>query len=88
MVNILLMWNRGQGVFSYVCCDHQDDHAIASYERAAQAQALGITKAEIVPVTLEGRKGQGPTIVSQDEECHKVCSTTMQLTPVLFWRWS
>jgi acetyl-CoA C-acetyltransferase len=22
MVNILLMWNRGQGVFSYVCCDH------------------------------------------------------------------
>ncbi|KAH9565733.1 hypothetical protein CY35_04G092900 [Sphagnum magellanicum] len=49
----------------------QDDHAIASYERAARAQALGITKAEIVPVTLEGRKGQGPTVVSQDEECYK-----------------
>jgi hypothetical protein len=35
-------------------------------------------------VTLEGRKRQGPTIVFQDEECYKVCSTTMQLTPILF----
>ncbi|KAG0606651.1 hypothetical protein M758_9G158300 [Ceratodon purpureus] len=48
--------------------DAQDEHAIASYERAAAAQALGVTKGEIVPVTIEGKK---PVTVSHDEECLK-----------------
>lgn len=43
-----------------------------SYERAAAAQAKGIFKSEIVPVTVEGRKGRPPTAVTADEEVSKV----------------
>jgi len=43
----------------------QDDYAIESYRRAAQAWASGAFDNEIVPVTTTGRK---PTVIKIDEE--------------------
>jgi acetyl-CoA C-acetyltransferase len=46
--------------------EDQDRYAAESYRRALQAIASGRFDAEIVPVTIPGRKGD-PTIFSQDE---------------------
>ena len=44
----------------------QDDFAVASYQRAQEAQKNCNFKAQVVPVEVPGRKG--PTIVDKDEE--------------------
>ncbi len=44
----------------------QDEFAIESYKKALAAQENGWFEDELVPVTVEGRKG--PTVVSRDEE--------------------
>lgn len=44
----------------------QDEHAAESYRRALEAQKLGTFKAEIVPVTVPGKKGD--VVVDADEE--------------------
>ncbi|HDZ19761.1 hypothetical protein LCGC14_0016060 [marine sediment metagenome] len=44
----------------------QDEFAIESYKKALAAQEKGYFEDELVPVTIEGRKG--PTVVSRDEE--------------------
>ncbi|KAI8364360.1 Thiolase, N-terminal domain-containing protein [Radiomyces spectabilis] len=44
----------------------QDEHAIESYKRAAKAWENGVFDAEIVPVTIKGKKGD--TVVKVDEE--------------------
>ncbi|KAJ3022023.1 erg10, acetyl-CoA C-acetyltransferase [Thoreauomyces humboldtii] len=44
----------------------QDEHAIASYTRAAEAWKNGLFKNEIVPVTIKDRKGE--KVISEDEE--------------------
>ena len=46
----------------------QDDFAISSYERAAAAWKSGKFALEVAPVTVEGKKGEKPTIISVDEE--------------------
>lgn len=81
-----LMWdglkdplkNVAMGIFAENCAEEmgisrgdQDDHAIKSYERAAAAQATGLFKTEIVPVTFSGSKGKSSPIVDSDEECAK-----------------
>lgn len=48
--------------------EDQDKFAIASYERAAAAWKAGLFDPEIVPVSIEGKKGDKPTIVDKDEE--------------------
>jgi acetyl-CoA C-acetyltransferase len=48
----------------------QDAHAIESYKRAARAWESGAFDAEIVPVTVKGKKGD--TIVREDEEVKRV----------------
>jgi len=45
--------------------EEQDRYALTSQERAQQAIAAGRMKDEIVPVSIEGKKG--PTIVDRDE---------------------
>jgi acetyl-CoA C-acetyltransferase len=45
--------------------DEQDEFALVSQKRAAAAQSSGRLDAEIVPVTIEGKKGS--TIFSRDE---------------------
>lgn len=49
--------------------EQQDDYAIASYKRALAADAAGLFKNEIAPVTIKGRKGD--TVVDSDEEPHR-----------------
>jgi acetyl-CoA C-acetyltransferase len=44
----------------------QDEYALESTRRAIEAQKAGAFKAEIVPVEIEGRKGE-KTVVSEDE---------------------
>src|SRR5512140_2042259 len=44
----------------------QDEYAIESTRRAVEAQKAGAFKAEIVPVELEGKKGE-KTLVSEDD---------------------
>ncbi|KAG7097046.1 hypothetical protein E1B28_004437 [Marasmius oreades] len=48
----------------------QDDHATESYRRAEKAWKNGAFDAEIVPVTVKGKKGD--TVVREDEEYKKI----------------
>ncbi|KAF9006455.1 Thiolase, N-terminal domain-containing protein [Cyathus striatus] len=48
----------------------QDAHAIESYKRAARAWEAGAFDAEVVPVTVKGKKGD--TVVKEDEEYKRV----------------
>jgi acetyl-CoA C-acetyltransferase len=45
--------------------EEQDDYAVASYQRAIDAQKNGLFEGEIVPVEIAGRKGS--VTVAQDE---------------------
>ena len=45
----------------------QDGYALESHRRAASAQREGRFDAEIVPVSLPGRRGESATIVTHDE---------------------
>ncbi|KAF9055156.1 peroxisomal 3-ketoacyl-CoA-thiolase [Hymenopellis radicata] len=48
----------------------QDAHAIESYQRAAKAWKEGAFDAEIVPLTVKGKKGD--TVVREDEEYKRI----------------
>lgn len=50
--------------------ESQDAHAIESYKRAARAWESGAFDAEIIPVTVKGKKGD--TVVREDEEYKRV----------------
>ncbi|HNJ88883.1 MAG TPA: acetyl-CoA C-acyltransferase [Chitinophagales bacterium] len=51
--------------------EDQDNYAIESYKRAAEAWKTGAFKHEIVPVVIPQRKGD-PIVVSEDEDYTKV----------------
>jgi len=51
--------------------EQQDEYAIRSYQRSAEANEKGYLKEEIVAVEVPQRKG-GPLLVSEDEEFKKV----------------
>jgi len=62
--------------------EQQDQYAIASYKRAAEAWSKGYFKNEITPVTLAPKPGQ-ETIIDTDEEFTKVNFDKIpQLKPV------
>ncbi|KAI8916089.1 Thiolase, N-terminal domain-containing protein [Gorgonomyces haynaldii] len=48
----------------------QDEHAINSYKRAAEATKNGLFKNEIVPVVIKGKKGD--VVMTEDEEYKSV----------------
>lgn len=50
--------------------EQQDDYAINSYKRSAEATSIGIFKNEIIPVTVKGKKGD--QVVNEDEEFKNV----------------
>jgi len=50
--------------------ESQDAHAIESYKRTARAWESGAFDAEIIPITVKGKKGD--TIVREDEEFRRV----------------
>lgn len=54
----------------------QDAYAYESYVRARRANEAGDFKAEMVPVTVEGKKG--PTVVDRDEEPFAVPDEKLQ----------
>jgi acetyl-CoA C-acetyltransferase len=62
--------------------DEQDQFALTSQQRAAAAQSSGRFDAEIVPVTIEGKKGT--TVLSRDEHLFPDASTEKlaKLAPV------
>lgn len=67
--------NQHMGLCGESCADKfgitradQDAYAIESYERAATAWKTGKFDAEVVPVAIEGKRGEKPTFVSKDEE--------------------
>jgi len=71
-------YDRGKlmGVFAELCAQHyqftremQDKFAITSLERAKKATADGSFKAEIVPFTIKGKKGD--TVIADDEQPKK-----------------
>jgi acetyl-CoA C-acetyltransferase len=55
----------------HITREQQDDHAIASYTRAAEAWKKGAFKDEVVPVEVPQRKGPA-IVVSEDEEYKNV----------------
>jgi len=50
----------------------QDEYALGSYAKAAAAWQAGVFDAEVVPVTLKGKRGKPDTVVATDEEFTKV----------------
>eukprot|EP00128_Syssomonas_multiformis_P013775 Colp12_sorted_trinity150504_noHs@24276 len=48
--------------------EDQDAFAIQSYERAAAAWKSGKFDFEVAPISIAGKKGTEPTVISQDEE--------------------
>jgi len=50
----------------------QDDYALSSYSRAAEAWKNGVFEAEVAPLTLRGKRGRPDVVVSEDEEFKKV----------------
>ncbi|KAF9534840.1 peroxisomal 3-ketoacyl-CoA-thiolase [Crepidotus variabilis] len=70
--NDFAMGNCGESaaVKHSITRESADAHALESYARAARAWKSGAFDAEIVPVTVKGKKGD--TIVREDEEYKKV----------------
>eukprot|EP00245_Coleochaete_scutata_P006011 TRINITY_DN20117_c0_g1_i1.p1 TRINITY_DN20117_c0_g1~~TRINITY_DN20117_c0_g1_i1.p1 ORF type:complete len:432 (+),score=99.39 TRINITY_DN20117_c0_g1_i1:73-1296(+) len=61
----------------------QDDHAVASYERAVAASKEGSFEWEIVPVEIPGVKGKPPIVVDKDDEYQRFDPAKMrQLKPI------
>lgn len=66
--------NQAMGVYADLCAteynisrEEQDNYAIESYNRSAQAWASGKFDAEVVPVEVPQRRGE-PIVISKDEE--------------------
>ncbi|KDN55517.1 acetyl-CoA C-acyltransferase [Flavobacterium seoulense] len=66
--------NQAMGVYADLCAteynisrEEQDNYAIESYNRSAQAWASGKFDAEVVPVEVPQRRGE-PIIIAKDEE--------------------
>lgn len=66
--------NQAMGVFADLCAteynisrEEQDNYAIESYRRSAQAWESGKFDAEVVPVEVPQRRGE-PIIIAKDEE--------------------
>ncbi|KAI5077276.1 hypothetical protein GOP47_0007100 [Adiantum capillus-veneris] len=83
--------NVSMGIFAEMCAEDmrisrsdQDDHAIKSFERATAAQATGLFKTEIVPVTVSGNKGKQINVVDFDEECSKFDPDKLENLPPVF----
>ncbi|GFT90953.1 acetyl-CoA acetyltransferase, mitochondrial [Nephila pilipes] len=62
----------------------QDDFAINSYKKTAQATADGIFLKEIVPVVVPGKKGKPSTTVKEDEEYKRVNYDKVPQLPTVF----
>lgn len=64
--------------------EDQDNFAIDSYKRSAAAAKDGIFAKEIVPVTLEGKRGKPDVVVSEDEEYKRANFEKFGSVPTVF----
>ncbi len=55
----------------HISREDQDEYAMSSYKRSADATQQGKFKNEIIPITIPQRKGE-PRVISEDEEYKKV----------------
>ncbi|CAG2107500.1 unnamed protein product [Medioppia subpectinata] len=62
----------------------QDEFAATSYKRSARAATAGAFKAEIVPVTIAGKRGKPDVTVTDDEEYKKVNFERMSSLAAVF----
>jgi acetyl-CoA C-acetyltransferase len=60
------LWAEETAIAQGVSRAQQDEYALESTRRAQEAQKKGLFQAEIVPVEIEGKKGE-KTLVSEDE---------------------
>lgn len=63
--------------------EDQDNYAIESYKRAAEAWKTGAFKNEVVPITIPQKKGD-PVVVSEDEDYTKVKYDKVPTLPPAF----
>ncbi|XP_026285390.1 acetyl-CoA acetyltransferase, mitochondrial isoform X2 [Frankliniella occidentalis] len=64
----------------------QDEYAIQSYQRSAEAYKSGAIKEELVPVNVPQKKGKPDLIVSEDEEFKRVNFEKFSKLPTVFQR--
>lgn len=67
--------NQHMGNCGEICADKykitrkdQDDYALMSYERAAKAWKSGKFNDEVIAIDIEGKKGEKPITIFEDEE--------------------
>lgn len=64
----------------------QDEFAISSYKKTAQATETGLFEKEIVEVKIPGKKGKPDTVVKTDEEFRRVNFDKIPSLPTVFQR--
>lgn len=64
----------------------QDEYAIQSYQRSAEAYKSGAIKEELVPVNVPQKKGKPDLVVSEDEEYKRVNFEKFGKLPTVFQR--
>lgn len=64
----------------------QDEFAIQSYQRSAEAYKTGAIKEELVPVNVPQKKGKPDIIVTEDEEFKRVNFEKFSKLPSVFQR--
>ncbi|KAH7948045.1 hypothetical protein HPB52_018039 [Rhipicephalus sanguineus] len=62
----------------------QDNFAIDSYKRSAEAAKEGIFAKEIVPVTIQGKRGKPDVVVAEDEEYKRANFEKFGTVPTVF----
>lgn len=62
----------------------QDNFAIDSYKRSAAAAKEGVLAKEIVPVTIQGKRGKPDVVVAEDEEYKRANFEKFGTVPTVF----
>ncbi|CAL4064396.1 unnamed protein product [Meganyctiphanes norvegica] len=65
--------------------EKQDEYAIMSYKKSAEAWSKGIWKKEVVEVTIKGDNRQPDSVIAEDEE-YKLTFENFEVLPTLFQR--
>ncbi|MCL4130459.1 UNVERIFIED_CONTAM: hypothetical protein GTU68_053677 [Idotea baltica] len=66
--------------------EQQDDYALSSYKRSADAWKSGILRDEIIEVRITGKRGKPDTVVDEDEEFKKVNEAKFRKLATVFQR--
>ncbi|EGW33160.1 thiolase ib [Spathaspora passalidarum NRRL Y-27907] len=64
--------------------DDQDDFAVGSYKKAAEAYAQGKFASEVAPITIKGIRGKPDVVVSEDEEVKNLNESRLRSARTVF----